>query len=81
MKVLHLNDNMIADLTPLSGLTELEKLYLNGNQITTVSPLLNLTKLKTLEIERNHLEDWANVEQLEQHFEDTDSFRHDPYPG
>ena len=81
MKVLHLNDNMIVDLTPLSNLTELEKLYLNGNQITTVSPLLNLTKLKTLEIERNHLEDWENVERLEQHFEDTDSFRHDPYPS
>ena len=80
LKVLHLNDNMISDLTPLSTLTNLEKLYLNGNLITSVAPLLNLEHLKALEIERNAVADWDNVELLEQHFDDIDSFRHDPFP-
>jgi len=40
----------IKDLTPLSGLTSLEKLILSGNYISDISPLSDLTNLKFLGI-------------------------------
>ena len=42
--------NMITDLSPLSGLTNLKVLALNDNLITDISPLAGLTKLEELYI-------------------------------
>jgi len=35
------DDNQIADLTALSGLTNLQTLALDDNQVTTLTPLVN----------------------------------------
>ena len=44
------NDGFGVDLTPLSGLTQLEMLYLNSNDIRNIHPLASLTNLKDLSI-------------------------------
>jgi internalin A len=36
-----LGDNDVSDLSPLSGLTELNWLYLDRNQISDILPLVN----------------------------------------
>ena len=41
--MLHLGNNQISDISPLSTLTNLRQLYLGNNQISNISPLANLT--------------------------------------
>ena len=53
----HLDGNQIRDVTPLAGLTKLEKLMLYENQITDVTPLAGLTNLKDLGIWFNPISD------------------------
>ena len=50
---LDLGKNAIADISPLSGLTQLEILFLDDNQIVDVSPLAGLTQLKLLFLSGN----------------------------
>lgn len=40
------SENRISDISPLSGMTELEYLYLSGNSISDILPLATLTGLK-----------------------------------
>ena len=47
----------ITDLTPLAGLTKLEKLSLPQNQITDLTPLAGMTELKTLYLVQNQITD------------------------
>ncbi len=54
---LHLGDNLISDLSPLSGLTNLTHLYLGYNAISDVSPLSGLTNLTTLDLWGNAISD------------------------
>jgi len=49
----------IADVTPLAGLTKLEKLDLQHNRITDVTPLANLTNLKELLLSYNRVRDFS----------------------
>ncbi|WP_164511333.1 MucBP domain-containing protein [Levilactobacillus mulengensis] len=49
----------IADVTPLAGLTKLEKLDLQHNRITDVTPLANLTNLKELLLAFNRIRDFS----------------------
>lgn len=50
--------SIVADLSPLSGLTELEELNLNDNRlITDISPLAGLERLEVLNLEFNDLAD------------------------
>lgn len=49
----------IADVTPLAGLTKLEKLDLQHNRITDVTPLANLTSLKELLLSYNRIHDFS----------------------
>ena len=61
------NANDISDLTPLSGLINLQELVLSTNLITDATPLAGLTNLQYLDISWNQLEnlDWAqNLNQL-----------------
>jgi Leucine-rich repeat (LRR) protein len=55
--VLHLTGREITDISPLAGLTNLEKLWLGGNQISDISPLAGLTKLGLLELSYNWISD------------------------
>ena len=53
---LELNNNQIADLSPLSGLTKLTNPEsIVNNQITDLSPLTGLTNLNSLGLNNNHL--------------------------
>ncbi len=51
------NSNSISDLSPLSGLTSLERLYLGSNSISDVSDLSGLTNLEWLDLSRNSILD------------------------
>jgi len=52
-----LNDNNIADLTPLAGLTNLTRLGLSYNNISDLSPLAGLTNLTELYLNGNNISD------------------------
>ncbi len=45
MKYLFLDDNQIADLSPLTDLTQIERLELDNNRVADISPLMKLPKL------------------------------------
>ena len=48
METLYVSSEKIADISPLSGLTNLTKLYIASNLITDVSPLFGLVNLEKL---------------------------------
>ena len=54
---LFLNNNSIADLRPLSTLTNLTGLDLNNNSITDLRPLSTLTNLTGLDLGNNQITD------------------------
>jgi len=54
---LFLDSNQIADLKPLSTLTNLTELKLNNNQITDIRPLSTLTNLTNLSLADNQITD------------------------
>ena len=54
---LHLSGNQISDISPLSGLTELEFLSLGDNQITDITPLKDSVDLEALFIGNNQISD------------------------
>jgi len=61
----------IEDLSPLSGLIQLEHLNINSNKISDISPLADLTKLKYLNFKYNEeicdispLSDMKEIEEL-----------------
>ena len=51
------NSNSISNISPLSGLTGLERLWLGGNSISDISPLAGLTNLTWLTLEFNNISD------------------------
>ena len=58
LRELCLNHNYeIEDITPISGLTSLERLGLSGNKIKDISPISKLVYLKDLDISKNRIED------------------------
>ena len=54
---LDLEDNNISDISPLTGLTNLEELGLDGNEISDISPLSGLTNLEMLGLDGNEISD------------------------
>ncbi len=64
----------ISDLTPISGLTQLEHLGIGGRNLSDLSPIANLTNIKNLYLGGNPITDLspiANFTQLEEiHFDD-----------
>ena len=54
---LYLGSNQIADLKPLSTLTNLTSLYLDNNQIADIKPLSTLTNLTLLWLDNNQIAD------------------------
>lgn len=58
------SEGAIKDLTPLSGLKNLELLRLSHNEISDVSPLKDLTQLKFLYISHNNISDISSLKNL-----------------
>ena len=54
---LHLSNQNISDITPLTELTELRGLFLFDNNITDISPLSGLKKLNGLNLCNNKISD------------------------
>ena len=55
--MLSLNDNLISNLSPLAGLTNLQYLNLYSNLISDLSPLEGLTNLQELDLDGNQISD------------------------
>ncbi len=64
LRVLYLQRNSIADITPLKGLTKLEVLSLNGNRISGIGSLSGLTSLTELYIRDNLIWDYSPLANL-----------------
>ena len=60
----YFNRNSISDLSPLSGLTSLERLYLYDNSISDVSDLSGLTSLEWLDLSNNSISDVSDLSGL-----------------
>ena len=59
-KLTHLGfaaNNVISDISALTGLTNLTALWVNGNNISDISPLADLTKLSRLGLDNNNISD------------------------
>lgn len=52
-----MDNNLVKDLEPLSGLTVLNSLYLYSNYVSDITPLLGLTKLHMLDLRKNCISD------------------------
>ncbi len=66
LRWLALDNNLIADVSPLSGLTQLDELSLNDNLITNPAPLASLTRLRSLTLNNNQISDLSFVTNLTQ---------------
>jgi LmbE family N-acetylglucosaminyl deacetylase len=64
LQFLALDNNQIADLTPLQGLSQLTELYLKSNLIDNVAPLAGLQQLEALHLDNNRLTDLNPVSSL-----------------
>jgi Leucine-rich repeat (LRR) protein len=53
VRQLFLQNNSIASLVDLAGLTNIDALYLSGNQVVDAGPLTNLPRLASLHLDRN----------------------------
>ena len=57
---LNLDDNYLTDLSPVSGLTELQQINVNNNpDLTDLSPLSGLTELRIVNFQGCNVEDYS----------------------
>ncbi|MCL2470516.1 MAG: leucine-rich repeat domain-containing protein [Propionibacteriaceae bacterium] len=61
---LALVNGQLADLTPLTGLTELTQLSLPNNQVTDLTPLASLTGLMSVDLTHNRVDDAGPLTEL-----------------
>jgi len=61
---LHLEENQIHDITPLSGMPRLYTVYLRDNQITELTPLATLTHIRMLDLSQNPISDVSPLKTL-----------------
>ncbi len=64
LPILDLTNNQIADLKPLSSLTNLTQLVLSDNQIADLKPLSSLTNLTELFLDNNQIADLKPLSSL-----------------
>lgn len=55
------NETLISDLSPLSNLTNLQRIYCYSTNISDISPLSNLTNLKHLECSKTQVSDLTSL--------------------
>jgi Leucine-rich repeat (LRR) protein len=58
---LDLSHNLLDDLTPLTGLSQLQKLLLTSNRIKSLDPIVNLANLEWLVVNGNLLNTFENI--------------------
>lgn len=78
LEFLHVADNALADLAPLTHLPELKYLFLQNNRITDLRALARLTKLHRLELSNNCIADFSPIESLPELASDLDRLRRSP---
>ena len=61
---LHLIDNQISDLSPISGLIELREIWARGNVLSDITPVRGLTNLTHLEFPGSPISDLSPVKGL-----------------
>ena len=60
LRYLNLDNNDLTDLSPVSGLTDLEQINVNNNpDLTDLSPLSGLTELRTVNFQGCNVEDYS----------------------
>jgi len=64
-KNIDLSDNMISDITPLTGLICIEELNLSDNQIGYIDVLSNLVNLKSVQLSNNYFDDISPLFELD----------------
>ena len=64
LKNLVVNNNQIADLSPIASLTNLQVLFCNSNQISDLSPIASLTNLQRLFCNSNQISDLYPIASL-----------------
>src|ERR1700704_4738437 len=57
LRTLSLRNTRCSDLTPLAGLTDLQRLFLAGTQVNDLSPIASLTALQTLDLDGSQIAD------------------------
>ena len=63
--LIDLENNQIADLTPIKDLKLVQSLTLAGNKIESIAPLENFVKLQYLDVSRNAIKDIAPIAKME----------------
>lgn len=56
VSALHMKGNMVTDLSPLAGLTNLRYLYIARNFVRDLTPVETLTNLDTIDCTSNHVQ-------------------------
>lgn len=65
LMLIDLENNQIADLTPIKDLKLVQSLTLASNKIESIAPLENFTKLQYLDVSRNAIKDIAPLTKME----------------
>ena len=64
LKYLDLENNFINDVSPLAGLSGLQRIFLANNQVDNVSTLASLTNLQYLTLSQNDINDIAPLRNM-----------------
>lgn len=64
LTLLALEDNLLEDLSPLAGLTQLQELYVSENRISDLTPLAELTALRIVIANDNRISDISPLANL-----------------
>ena len=61
VKILHLENNRINDLTPIGNYTGIEQLYVENNNLTSIPVLSGMEGLTIIDLNHNNLTGFANL--------------------
>ncbi len=61
LKVLHINNNELTDITPISEYTEITTLRIHSNNIVNIDDLSGMTGLETIDLSNNSIIDFTDL--------------------
>jgi Leucine-rich repeat (LRR) protein len=64
LRVLHLENNFISDITPIKNFSFLEELYLDHNNISSIGDLTGLTNISGINLSFNQVSDMTDLLEL-----------------
>ena len=64
LRIIHLDDTLVDDLSPIAGCKNLERLLLDGTNVRDVSPLTGLTNLRRLSLSRTPVRNLSPLARL-----------------